>query len=116
MFAETSATVGNPHEPTYSHPLVRTWNKTIRNADAVVLVTPEYNHSIPAVLKNALDSLFFSFALRNKPAAVVGYSGGPHRRGARRGAPGAHPDRGGSRPATERSARPGRAGRVHRVG
>lgn len=77
MFAESFASVGNPHDPTYSHPLVRTWNKTISNADAVLIVTPEYNHSVPAVLKNALDTLFFSFALRHKPAAVVGYSGGP---------------------------------------
>jgi NAD(P)H-dependent FMN reductase len=77
MFAESFATVGNPQDPTYSHPLVHTWNNTLRSADAVVIVTPEYNHSIPAVLKNALDTLFFSFALRHKPAAVVGYSGGP---------------------------------------
>jgi NAD(P)H-dependent FMN reductase len=77
MFAETFATVGDPRDPTYSHTLVGTWNKTIGNADAVLVVTPEYNHSIPGVLKNALDTLFFSFALRHKPVAVVGYSGGP---------------------------------------
>jgi NAD(P)H-dependent FMN reductase len=28
------------------------------------------------VLKNAIDSVFFSFAFRNKPIAAVGYSGG----------------------------------------
>jgi NAD(P)H-dependent FMN reductase len=39
-------------------------------------VTPEYNHSIPGVLKNAIDSVFVSFAFRNKPLATVGYSGG----------------------------------------
>ncbi len=39
-------------------------------------MTPEYNHSVPAVLKNAIDSVFFSFAFRNKPIAAVGYSGG----------------------------------------
>jgi len=49
----------------------------MRDADALVMVTPEYNHSVPAVLKNAIDSLFFSFALRNKPVGLVGYSGGP---------------------------------------
>ena len=37
---------------------------------------PEYNHSLPGVLKNAIDSVFFSFAFRNKPIAAVGYSGG----------------------------------------
>jgi NAD(P)H-dependent FMN reductase len=77
MFAETIHTVGDFHDPTYSQPLIRKWNDTVRDADAVLIVTPEYNHSIPAVLKNAIDSLFFSFALRNKPAGLIGYSGGP---------------------------------------
>jgi NAD(P)H-dependent FMN reductase len=77
MFAETIHTVGDFHDPTYSQPLIRKWNDTVRDADAVLIVTPEYNHSIPAVLKNAIDSLFFSFALRNKPAGLIGYSAGP---------------------------------------
>jgi len=77
MFAETIHTIGDFHDPTYSQPLIRRWNDTVRDADAVLIVTPEYNHSIPAVLKNAIDSLFFSFALRNKPAGLIGYSGGP---------------------------------------
>jgi NAD(P)H-dependent FMN reductase len=49
----------------------------MRSAEAFLFVTPEYNHSVPGVLKNAIDNLFFSFALRNKPAGLVGYSGGP---------------------------------------
>ena len=40
------------------------------------LITPEYNHSMPGELKNAIDSVFVSFAFRNKPLAMVGYSGG----------------------------------------
>lgn len=39
-------------------------------------MTPEYNHSVPSVLKNAFDSVFASFAFRYKPSAVVAYSGG----------------------------------------
>ena len=76
MFAETVHTIGDFANPTYSEPIVRQWNDLMRGADAVLIVTPEYNHSVPGVLKNALDSLFFSFALRNKPAGLVGYSGG----------------------------------------
>ena len=37
-------------------------------------MTPEYLHSIPGVLKNAFDSVFVSWALRNKPLAAVAYS------------------------------------------
>jgi chromate reductase, NAD(P)H dehydrogenase (quinone) len=48
-------------------------------ADAVLISTPEYNHSIPGQLKNAVDWLSRPLAsnpLRNKPAAVVGASSG----------------------------------------
>jgi len=76
MFAETAGTVGDFANPSYSRPLVHKWNQTVRAADAVLIITPEYNHSVPAVLKNAIDSLFFSFALRNKPVALVAYSAG----------------------------------------
>jgi NAD(P)H-dependent FMN reductase len=76
MFAETYETVGDFNDPTYSSPIVRSWNHKIAEADAFLVITPEYNHSVPAVLKNALDSVFVSFAFRNKPVAAVGYSGG----------------------------------------
>jgi chromate reductase len=51
----------------------------IRDADAIVFATPEYNHSIPGQLKNAIDWLSRPLAtnpLRNKPVAVVGASTG----------------------------------------
>jgi NAD(P)H-dependent FMN reductase len=76
LFGETFATVGDPHDPTFSVPAVRRWNAKIAEGDAYLFITPEYNHSIPAVLKNAIDSVFATFAFRGKPAAFVAYSGG----------------------------------------
>lgn len=76
IFAEHMGTIGDFQDPTYSDPIVKRWNQKINEADAFLVVTPEYNHSIPGVLKNAIDSVFVSFAFRNKPIAAVGYSGG----------------------------------------
>jgi chromate reductase len=48
-------------------------------ADAVLFATPEYNHSIPGALKNALDWVsrpIETNTLRNKPVAVIGASTG----------------------------------------
>ena len=53
--------------------------EAVRNADAVLVATPEYNHSIPGQLKNALDWLSRPLAespLREKPVAVIGASTG----------------------------------------
>ena len=76
IFQEHLGTIGNPADPTYSLPLMKQWNDKIKEADAFLVVTPEYNHSVPGVLKNALDSVLFSFGLRNKPLAAVSYTGG----------------------------------------
>src|SRR5580704_11214298 len=57
MFAEHVGSIGDFHDPTYSTPIVKAWNKKIKEADAYLIITPEYNHSIPGVLKNAIDSV-----------------------------------------------------------
>ncbi|HEX4834473.1 MAG TPA: NAD(P)H-dependent oxidoreductase [Trebonia sp.] len=75
-FAETQETVGDINDPTYSEPLVKAWNNKVGEADAFIVITPEYNHSVPGVLKNAIDTVWLSFGFRNKPVAAVGYSGG----------------------------------------
>jgi NAD(P)H-dependent FMN reductase len=51
------------------------------DADAALVVTPEYNGSIPAVIKNAIDWLsrpFGNGALKGKPLAVIGGSMGQY--------------------------------------
>jgi chromate reductase len=51
--------------------------EALAEADAVLIATPEYNHSIPGVLKNALDWVsrpLVASPVRNKPVAVVSSS------------------------------------------
>ncbi len=58
---------------------VASLREAIAGADAVLFATPEYNWSIPGVLKNAIDWVSRPLAtnpLRNKPVAVIGASTG----------------------------------------
>jgi chromate reductase, NAD(P)H dehydrogenase (quinone) len=60
-------------------PAVEELRQAMREADAVLVVTPEYNHSIPGALKNALDWASRpagQSALTGTPAAVIGASTG----------------------------------------
>jgi chromate reductase len=53
--------------------------KRIREADAILIVTPEYNYSVPGVLKNAIDWAsrpYGESAWNGKPAAIMGASVG----------------------------------------
>lgn len=55
------------------------FKKRIRDADAILIVTPEYNYSIPGVLKNAIDWAsrpYGDSAWTDKPVAVMGASVG----------------------------------------
>jgi len=60
-------------------PAVAELRQAMRDADAVLIATPEYNHSIPGVLKNALDWASRpagKSALTGTPSAVIGASTG----------------------------------------
>ena len=57
--------------------LVTEFKTQIRNADCILIVTPEYNYSIPGVLKNAIDWAsrpYGDSAWEGKPVAVMGAS------------------------------------------
>lgn len=55
----------------YQNEHTRRWAATVASYDAFVFVTPEYNHSLPGALKNAVDFLFAEWQF--KPAAFVSY-------------------------------------------
>jgi len=55
----------------YTQEHTKAWAKTIGEADGFVIVTGEYNYSIPGALKNAID--FLAAEWRYKPVAFVGY-------------------------------------------
>jgi NAD(P)H-dependent FMN reductase len=55
----------------YRHEHTKVWARTISRFDGFVFVTAEYNHSVPGVLKNALDYLYAEW--NNKAAGFVSY-------------------------------------------
>lgn len=62
-------------------PAVAEWFGRIEAADVILIATPEYNGSIPGVLKNALDWASRPHpenVLRGKPVAVIGASTGSY--------------------------------------
>jgi chromate reductase, NAD(P)H dehydrogenase (quinone) len=69
----------NQDEERNPPPAVVEMKRRVREADAVLIVTPEYNYSIPGVLKNAIDwgsRPYGDNAWSGKPAAIMGASVG----------------------------------------
>jgi len=60
-------------------PKVKEFKRKIKAADAILIATPEYNYSIPGVLKNAIDWASRPYgdnAFEGKPVAIMSASGG----------------------------------------
>jgi len=57
----------------YTHPEGRAWAERVQAADAVIIITPEYNHAPPGVLKNALDWAGPPWV--DKPVGLISYGG-----------------------------------------
>lgn len=55
----------------YEHDYTHRWAATVDSFDGFVFVTPEYNHSLPAALKNAVDHLWAEW--NDKAAGIVSY-------------------------------------------
>ena len=51
--------------------MARKWLSKLAEAEAYIIVTPEYNRSCPGVLKNALD--YIGFQIAKKPVAIVAH-------------------------------------------
>jgi NAD(P)H-dependent FMN reductase len=65
-----------PHHPrfrNYTKQHTKDWSRTISEADAFIIVTPEYNYGFTAPLKNAIDFLSVEWAY--KVAGIVSYGG-----------------------------------------
>ncbi len=55
----------------YTNEVVKKWADKIAEAEAFIIVSPEYNHAYPAVLKNALDYVYYEW--NKKPVGFVSY-------------------------------------------
>lgn len=63
----------HPRLEKYQHAHTKAWSATVRAADAFVIVTPEYNFSMPPALVNAFDYVYNEW--NYKPLAFVSYGG-----------------------------------------
>ena len=67
-----------PISPEYviTDPQVAAWSELVKANDSFVFITPEYNHSLSAIQKNAIDSLGADWAEKPMTAVAYGWSGG----------------------------------------
>jgi NAD(P)H-dependent FMN reductase len=61
----------HPKMQQYVHQHTKDWSAKIADGDAFIFIVPEYNFSMPATIKNAIDYLYYEWA--NKPSLIVNY-------------------------------------------
>ena len=64
---------GNPNFQQYQHDHTRAWGELVDGFDGFVFLVPEYNHSFPGALKNALDYVYREW--NDKAAGIISYGG-----------------------------------------
>ncbi|BCJ27507.1 NADPH-dependent FMN reductase [Actinocatenispora sera] len=64
---------GNPNLQQYQHEHTRAWGALVDSFDGYVFLVPEYNHSYPGALKNALDHVYREW--NDKAAGIISYGG-----------------------------------------
>jgi chromate reductase len=77
IFALDGIPIFNQDEESTPPARVVELKRRVREADAILFVTPEYNYSVPGVLKNAIDWASRPYgdnAWEGKPAAIMGAS------------------------------------------
>ena len=63
----------SPSDPNFiqTNPNVAAWSQMVTDTDAVLLLMPEYNHTLSAVQKNAIDWLYTEW--KDKPVGIIAY-------------------------------------------
>jgi NAD(P)H-dependent FMN reductase len=70
-YDDESALPAHVKDGAYEQPHTRAWSAKVASASGFVLLTPQYNWSFPAILKNAIDHLYHEWS--GKPAVIVSY-------------------------------------------
>jgi chromate reductase, NAD(P)H dehydrogenase (quinone) len=69
----------DPDLESRGYPAVLAWRDAITSSDALLIATPEYGHSLPGVLKNAIDWVIGTGELERKVVGITASVPGPER-------------------------------------